>query len=119
MRTMDRDLPNVQLQGKTTKFMPPNIKKLDGPPTKKNRVAQPTPEVHIAVNITPTPGLGGPAMQGTYAISKSPVLQSRITSAPGPSHHNQTSNNKHAETSMGHRVHIPKTRESLLLTLLD
>jgi hypothetical protein len=43
------------------------------------------PEVHIAVNITPTPGAGGAsAMQGSYVVSDSPIVHPLSASAPGP-----------------------------------
>lgn len=40
------------------------------------------PEVHIAVNITPTPGAGAAMVQGSCAVSNIPIVQP----PPGPSH---------------------------------
>jgi hypothetical protein len=60
--------------------LPPNIKKLDHPPSKKARGPQAPPEVHITMNIAPTPGVGG-AM--SYVVLQTP---NPPVSALGPSH---------------------------------
>ena len=70
----------AQASGLATPTCPPNIKKLDYPPTKKPKRA---PEFHIAVNLAPTPG-GGPALQGTCIVSDSSLPQAGSASAPGP-----------------------------------
>ena len=62
-----------------TKYARPNAKKFDHPPTKKSRT-NPKPEVHVSVNITPTPGAAGSAMQATYLVSNP------TPSAPSPLH---------------------------------
>lgn len=81
----------------------PNTKKFDHPPTKKARTTRRTPEVHVSVNITPTPGAATSAMQATYLVSDtkpssatSPLYATKVSdipsdsdtkplSAPGPS----------------------------------
>jgi hypothetical protein len=118
MRATKKKLTDVQDLGLTSKFLPPNVKKLDHPPSKKNRVA--APEVHIAVNIAPTPGVGGAAMPGSYVVSSG----SASAPGPGPLCPENISNvaahtDAPAPTSTGHRVYIPQSRKTLLLTLLD
>ncbi|KAH8988467.1 hypothetical protein EDB83DRAFT_2325649 [Lactarius deliciosus] len=61
--------------GKTTKHTPPKVQKYDHPPTKKARTARTTPDVHVSVNITPTPGRNS-TVQATHQVS---------TPTPGPS----------------------------------
>ena len=108
-------------------YLPPNVRKLDHRPTKKSKFTQPAPEVHIAVNIAPTSGMGGAAMQGSYVVSETPIPQWGLASAPGPSRPEQVSNamgntescSAPAPRPMGRRVHIPESRKSLMLTLLD
>jgi hypothetical protein len=51
---MKHNITDLQDLGLTNKFLLPNVKKLDHPPTKKTRVAPPAPEVYVAVNIAPT-----------------------------------------------------------------
>ncbi|KAI9431270.1 hypothetical protein H4582DRAFT_2085253 [Lactarius indigo] len=50
---------------------PPNTKILDHPATKKTRTMHAKPEVHVSVNIMPTPGAGSSAVQATYVVSGS------------------------------------------------
>ncbi|KAI9466354.1 hypothetical protein BJY52DRAFT_1183211 [Lactarius psammicola] len=112
--------------GKATEFLPPNVKKFNRPPTKKPRGAQMAPEVHVAVNITPMPGVGIPATHGSYAVSGTPIEQSGSASAPGPQSPAQVSHISdiavHTETSsapaptpMGHTARVP----SSLIVVLD
>ena len=70
-------LTDLQSLGTATKYARPNAKKFDHPPTKKVR-ANPNPEVHVSVNIMPTPGAASSAMHATYLVSDP------TTSAPGP-----------------------------------
>ncbi len=65
--------------------LPPTIKKFNRPPTMKPRGAHATPKVHIAINITPTLGLSGTTVQGSYVVSDSPIVQRLLASTPGPS----------------------------------
>ena len=105
--------------------MPPNVKKLDRPPTKKPRGTQAAPEIHIAINITPTPGVGGPAMQGSYVVSETPIEQSGSACAQGPLGPAQVSDiavhtktcSAPAPTPAGHRTHSPLTRSPLIQSL--
>jgi hypothetical protein len=116
--------------GKTTKFLPPNMKKLDRPPTKKSRSAQVAPEVHIAVNITPMLGVGSSAMQGSYTVSGTPIACSGSASAPGPVCPDQVGNvTVRTEKSCAmptptpvvaaRKVYFPSTRETRFAILLD
>ncbi|KAH9165742.1 hypothetical protein EDB89DRAFT_1911169 [Lactarius sanguifluus] len=73
---------------KATRHLRPNIMPYDHPPTKKPKAARAVPEVHIAVSITPTSGVG--ASQSSYVVSGSQVT--RLGSSPGPSHATQVSN---------------------------
>ena len=108
----------------TNKFLLPNVKKLDYPLTKKNRVTPPAPEVYVAVNIAP---MEGAALQGSYVISESLIPQSGTVSAPGPSHPEEVSHiaaqnescSALAPRSVGCRVYILESRKMLMLTLLD
>ncbi|KAI9442727.1 hypothetical protein H4582DRAFT_2073317 [Lactarius indigo] len=74
--------------GKADVFLRPNTLLSDRPPTKKPRGAgaRAAPEVHIAVNITPTPGAGG--SQNSYVVSGTQVQPG---SGPGPSYATQIS----------------------------
>ncbi|KAH9159797.1 hypothetical protein EDB89DRAFT_2083020 [Lactarius sanguifluus] len=72
---------------KATRHLRPNIMPYDRPPTKKPKAARAAPEVHIAVSITPTSGVG--ASQSSYVVSGSQVT--RLGSSPGPSHATQVS----------------------------
>ncbi|KAH9171138.1 hypothetical protein EDB89DRAFT_1907156 [Lactarius sanguifluus] len=72
---------------KATRHLRPNIMPYDRPPTKKPKAARAAPEVHIAVSITPTSGVG--ASQSSYVVSGSQVT--RLWSSPGPSHATQVS----------------------------
>jgi hypothetical protein len=104
------------------------MKKLDCPPTKKHRSAQVAPEVHIKVNIMPTPGTGSPAMQGSYVVSGTPVACSGLASAPGPLHADQVGNaagrtencsTLAAPTPAGCKVYFLSTRKTRFSVLLD
>ncbi|KAH8991897.1 hypothetical protein EDB86DRAFT_3180883 [Lactarius hatsudake] len=62
----------------------PNAKLFDRPSTKKPKGMHAAPEIHIAINIMPTPGSSGSAtMQGSYMVSDSPIVQPSSVSAPG------------------------------------
>ncbi|KAH8990771.1 hypothetical protein EDB92DRAFT_1814012 [Lactarius akahatsu] len=62
----------------------PNAKPFDRPATKKPKGTHAAPEIHVAVNIMPTPGSSGSAtMQGSYVVSDSPIVQPSSASAPG------------------------------------
>jgi hypothetical protein len=129
MSAIKKNLPNVQEQDKATIFLAPNIKKLDCAPAKKPRGAPPAPELYIAVNIAPTAGAGGPAMQGTYIVSENPILQSGMASATAPSPPNPLSDDVPARTrsafgpmSVGRdlrRSRVRESRKSLMVVLLD
>ncbi|KAH9162263.1 hypothetical protein EDB89DRAFT_2079847 [Lactarius sanguifluus] len=74
------------------------------------------PEVHIAVNITPTP-------QGSYAVSGTSITPSGIASTSGPSHVAQVSDiAEHTDTPTpipaGHAPQPPPT-DSFMVLLLD
>ncbi|KAH9024084.1 hypothetical protein EDB84DRAFT_1564538 [Lactarius hengduanensis] len=58
----------------------PNIKPYDRPPAKKPKGAHAAPEVHIALNITPTSGVG--ASQSSYVVSGAQVSQQGSGSGP-------------------------------------
>ena len=85
------------------------------------------PEVHIAVNITPTSGAGGAsAMQGSYVVLDSPIVCPLSASAPGPLAPAGVSNNAaHTEpliataTSAPHEPCKPQTGFTPLLLNLD
>jgi hypothetical protein len=112
----------MQSKGWATKHAPPNIKKLDPPPMKKSKGPQAPPEVHIAVNIAPTPGAGG-AMQGSYVVSQMPVPQMVSASVRGPSSPEQVGGfGAHAETSStvlppGCKILVRNAAHSLALAL--
>ncbi|KAI0282408.1 hypothetical protein BC826DRAFT_1110811 [Russula brevipes] len=74
-----RDTKHMSL-GKTTKYLPPNIKKFDHPAKKKPRTAYPTPEVHIALNITPVQGVDSSQNHGSFIVSQGPITQLLSTS---------------------------------------
>jgi hypothetical protein len=76
---MNKNLPETQSKGLATIHLPPNLKKFDQPPAKKPRGPKAPPEVHIVLNIAPTPGVGG-AM--SYVVSQ--TLNLPPASAPGP-----------------------------------
>ncbi|KAH9008119.1 hypothetical protein EDB84DRAFT_1447145, partial [Lactarius hengduanensis] len=81
-------LTNIQSIGKAFKHLRPNVKPCDRPPAKRPRGAKVAPDVHIAVNITPTHGVGVGALQSTYVVSGA-----QVQSGPesGPSHATQAS----------------------------
>ena len=85
------DTYHGQSLGTATKWCPPNTMEFDHRPSKKPRTGHPTPEIHVAVNITPTPG-EHPALQGSYIVSQTPITPLASTSAPGPSGPVQVSN---------------------------
>jgi len=105
--------------------LPPNVKKLDHPPTKKPRGTQVAPEIHITINITPTLGVGGPAMQGSYVVSETPIEQLGLACAQGPLGPAQVSNitvytktcSTPAPTPIGHRMHSLLTHSPLIQSL--
>ncbi|KAI0293473.1 hypothetical protein BC826DRAFT_969203 [Russula brevipes] len=66
--------------GKTTKYLPPNIKKFDHPAKKKPCTTYPTPEVHIALNITPVQGVDSSQNHGSFIVSQGPITQPLSTS---------------------------------------
>ncbi|KAN0138373.1 hypothetical protein V8E53_003836 [Lactarius tabidus] len=105
---------------KATKYSLPNIKRNDRPPSKKPRAA---PEVHVAVNFTPMPGGGIPAMQGSYIVSGTPILQQESASAPGPLHLEQACNTAPTQScsapmsSVGRKMYVPKAKKSLVTVL--
>lgn len=103
--------------------MPPNIKKNDRPPTKKPKNAQATPEVHIAVNITPTPGMGIPAaVQESYVVTGTSIERSGSGPTPGlcPDVAVRTETcGAPAHTPAGRMANIPSSRETRFLILLD
>ena len=111
---------SFQVQKLATKFFPPNIKQLNYPPMKKNRMAQTAPEFHIAVNLAPTPGVGVPALQGTCIVSNSRAKQPESASAPGPSRLEQVADfEEPGPRPLGHRVYISKARKMILQSLLN
>ncbi|KAF8258889.1 hypothetical protein EI94DRAFT_1707576 [Lactarius quietus] len=73
---------------KATKYTLPNVHWLDHLPTKKLKTTHPTPEVHVAINISPTPEAGSSTMHATYIVSDSsslavvPVQPVRISNIP-------------------------------------
>ncbi|KAH9038062.1 hypothetical protein EDB85DRAFT_1888122 [Lactarius pseudohatsudake] len=79
--------------GRAFKHLRPNIKPCDRPPAKRPRGGKAAPEVHIAVNITPTQGVG--ASQSTYVVSGAQVQlgpgsdPSRATQASGVTVHTE------------------------------
>jgi hypothetical protein len=87
---------------------------------------QPVLEFHIAVNFAPTPGVGGPALQGTCVVSDSPIPQASA-SAPGPLHTEQVAGLEENTAScsapdprpVGRKVHIPKASKTLLQMLSE
>ncbi|KAH9166218.1 hypothetical protein EDB89DRAFT_1910841 [Lactarius sanguifluus] len=68
---------------KTSKHVPLNIETFDPPPAKKRKGTRAPPEVHIAVNITPTAGPAGTALQGSYVVSDYSIVQPLPVSALG------------------------------------
>ncbi|KAH9000029.1 hypothetical protein EDB83DRAFT_2533880 [Lactarius deliciosus] len=66
---------------KTSKYVPPNIDTFDPPPAKKLKGTRAPPEVHVAVNIMPTAGPAGTALQGSYVVSDSSIMQPLPVSA--------------------------------------
>ncbi|KAH9040366.1 hypothetical protein EDB85DRAFT_1886896 [Lactarius pseudohatsudake] len=74
--------------GKAFKHLRPNVKPCNRPAVKRPRGAKVAPDVHIAVNITPTHGVGVGALQSSYVVSGA-----HIQSGPelGPSHATQAS----------------------------
>jgi hypothetical protein len=57
------------------------------PVKKRPRTSYPTPEVHIALNITPAPqGAEGTQTHGSYIVL-APIAQLRSTSTPGLTQH--------------------------------
>lgn len=72
--------------GKTDLKHPPNTKSFDYPATKKPKTraapASATPEFHISVKISPTPGASDAALQGSYVVSDSPIVKAQPPSAP-------------------------------------
>ncbi|KAH9175512.1 hypothetical protein EDB89DRAFT_1903973 [Lactarius sanguifluus] len=109
--TRPQELKNTNIH------LPPNVCKLDrAPPAKKTKPTKAIPEVHIAVNITPTP-------QGSYAMSGTSITPSGIASTSGPSHVAQVSDiAKHTDTPTlipaGHAPQPPPTN-SFMVLLLD
>lgn len=61
--------------------MPPNVKPLDPPPAKRSKGQQAPPEVHIALNIAPTPGVGG---EMSYVVLQTPAPPVGSTSTAAP-----------------------------------
>ena len=88
--------------------MPPNVKRLDPPPSKKAKVQQAPPEVHIALNIAPTLGAGGDM---SYVVSQTPVT----TSAAGPSCPEEVGSSP--PPPPGRKLHIRKATHALALAL--
>ncbi|KAN0137985.1 hypothetical protein V8E53_004204, partial [Lactarius tabidus] len=104
-------------KGLATVHSPPNIKKLDHLPLKKLRGTQAPPEVHIAVNIAPMPGVGG-AM--SYVVLQTPnTLES--ASAPGLLHLEEVRSlsapGKTASVPLPHKVLIRNATHKLALAL--
>ncbi|KAI0288225.1 hypothetical protein BC826DRAFT_1107919 [Russula brevipes] len=66
--------------GKATKTLPPNSMTFAQPVKKKPKTSYPTPEVHIALNITPAQGVDG-TTHGPYIVS-APIAQPQLTSTP-------------------------------------
>jgi hypothetical protein len=130
-RNERKTYPDVQEQDKATLFLPPNVKKLDCPLAKKPRGRQPAPELYIAVNIAPTAGAGGSAMQGSYIVSECPIVQSGTSSAPAPSPPNPLldvpagTSSALGPMSVGpdlrrlRRCRVRESRRSLMVVLLD
>ncbi|KAH9055842.1 hypothetical protein EDB83DRAFT_2521165 [Lactarius deliciosus] len=97
--------------GKTTKHTPPKVQKYDYPPTKKARTGRTTPDVHVSVNITPTPGRNS-TVQATHQVS---------TPAPGPSRLAHI-NDSHPPSSIAGPSTLRRAqgpRPSRILVLLD
>ncbi|KAF8259289.1 hypothetical protein EI94DRAFT_1813546 [Lactarius quietus] len=108
-------------RGLATTSCPPNIKKIDYPPTKKTKAMQPAPEFHIAVNLASTQGEGGTALLGgTCVMSDAPIQQPQLVSAPGPVHAEQAVAGSSQLCSapdplpLGRKVYIPRVRKTLL-----
>ncbi|KAI9440579.1 hypothetical protein H4582DRAFT_2055924 [Lactarius indigo] len=98
--------------GKTTKHIPPKVQKYDYPPAKKPRAAHTTSNVHVSVNITPTPGRN-PTVQATHQGSPTPT--------PGPSRLAWISDS-HPPSSVAGPSTLRRTqgpRPSRFLVLLD
>ncbi|KAH9166164.1 hypothetical protein EDB89DRAFT_2076160 [Lactarius sanguifluus] len=98
------------------KHLPLNVCKLDRPPaTKKAKAAGGVPEVHIAVNITPTPGVGTP--QSSYVMSETPI-PSGTASTSGPSHVGQASGiTLHTKTPTSTPVRRSQANRYLIMML--
>jgi hypothetical protein len=86
----------------------PQVKKNDYPPIKKCRTMQPTLEVHVSINITPTPGAASSVMQATYQVS------GPTSSAPCPLYPDIK-----PFSSPGPSRPLPSPRCAQLLTTLD
>ncbi|KAF8264353.1 hypothetical protein EI94DRAFT_1703294 [Lactarius quietus] len=68
-------------EGKATKYLLPKTMKFNHPMTKKLKSGPALPEVHIALNITPTPSVG----PSSYIIAGQQVVLSSMAPAPGQS----------------------------------
>ncbi|KAF8256649.1 hypothetical protein EI94DRAFT_1821336 [Lactarius quietus] len=68
-------------EGKATKYLPPKTTKFNHPTTKKQKSGPAPPEVHIALNITPTPGVG----PSSYIVAGQQLVPSSMAPAPGQS----------------------------------
>jgi hypothetical protein len=106
-------------------FLPPNVEKLDPPPTKKPRGAKLTPDVHIALNFALAPGVGGAPIQGSYVVSDSPIPQLRSAPTPGPSRHDNVAAltevwfDAPEPLATGGKMYLPQSRKKLFLILLE
>ncbi|KAF8257383.1 hypothetical protein EI94DRAFT_1818033 [Lactarius quietus] len=66
-------------EGKATKYLPPKTTKFNHPTTKKPKSGPAPPEVHIALNFTPTPGIG----PSSYIIAGQQIVPSSMAPALG------------------------------------
>ncbi|KAF8265587.1 hypothetical protein EI94DRAFT_1804168 [Lactarius quietus] len=69
------------LEGKATKYLPPKTTKFNHPTTKKPKSGPALPEVHITLNITPTPGVG----PSSYIVAGQQIVPSSMAPALGQS----------------------------------
>ena len=111
----------MQVRGLATKTCPPNVKQRDYPPAKKSKT---TPEFHIAVNLAPTSGVGGSALQGTCVVSDSPILPAESASTPRPLRLDQVASLARScsapdPQTVGRKVYIPKACKILLKILSE
>ena len=106
------------------------MKRLDYPPAKRTKAVPPAPEFHIAVNLEPTLGESGSALQGKCIVSGAPIPNAGSASAPGFSRLERVTALEGSSSApgpssapdpqlVGRKAYIPTARTMLLEMLLE